>query len=209
MSGQQQQEQISQLCFCSSPACSDCCSLLCWYSPCLCNLLSPSLPETNFPVSRLITQLSVRVSVCSVRAPQPGSNLYLNSFSTLGFLRPGATAARQRGEAGRGKKSELPDPSFKEDTISDVTWQLSFYFYRGAKGVVLVSFINRILLICHLCCIFKTFTFMREVSKRFWKIGVTWEQSKTCPHSFSHNCLVKVWPLRLYLPQCKYDICAA
>ena len=121
--------------------------------------------------------------------PQPGSNLYLNSFSTLGFLRP---EPQQRGEAGRGKKSELPDPSFKEDTISDVTWQLSFYFYRGAKGVVLVSFINRILLICHLCCIFKTFTFMREVSKRFWKIGVTWEQSKTCPHSFSHNCLVKV-----------------
>ena len=149
MSGQQQQEQISQLCFCSSPACSDCCSLLCWYSPCLCNLLSPSLPETNFPVSRLITQLSVRVSVCSVRAPQPGSNLYLNSFSTLGFLRP---EPRQRGEAGRGKKSELPDPSFKEDTISDVTWQLSFYFYRGLGGfvLVLVSFLNRIwLLSCH------------------------------------------------------------
>ena len=88
-------------------------------------------------MSRLITQLSVRVSVCSVRAPQPGSNLYLNSFSTLGFLRPGATAARQRGEAGRGKKSELPDPSFKEDTISDVTWQLFSYFYRGLGGVVL------------------------------------------------------------------------
>ena len=73
-----------------------------------------------------------------MRAPQPGSNLYLNSFSTLGFLCHGATAARQRGEAGRRKKSELPDPSFKEDTISDLTWQLSFYFYRGLEGFVFV-----------------------------------------------------------------------
>ena len=78
--------------------------------------------------------------------PQPGSNLYLNSFSTLGFLRHGAPAARQRGEAGRRKKSELPDPSFKEDTISYVTWQLSSYFYRGLREfvIVLVSFLNRI-----------------------------------------------------------------